>query len=197
MKAPSNKAAKQEERKQRILKAAEAVFLEKGFHAASMIEIAKAADVSAPHLYNFYENKGALAHAVQRQMSAESFKKLEETMSGASQKDSFCPEMFDPHRTALILTALAESIRNPEIRRHLREDGACLKDCFVKAYGYAGDNEEGQARAGLVAALYLGIAIENIFSPIKDETFMRGLILETTQFIMGREKAADPPLSSA
>ncbi len=38
--------------------------LDKGFHAASMNEIAEAANVSTPHLYNFYASKAALALAV-------------------------------------------------------------------------------------------------------------------------------------
>ena len=59
------KEEKRSEKRDRILRAAEAIFLDKGFHAASMNEIAEAADVSTPHLYNFYTSKAALALAVQ------------------------------------------------------------------------------------------------------------------------------------
>ena len=47
------KEEKHSEKRDRILRAAEAIFLDKGFHAASMNEIAEAANVSTPHLYNF------------------------------------------------------------------------------------------------------------------------------------------------
>lgn len=40
------KEEKRSEKRDRILRAAEAIFLDKGFHAASMNEIAEAADVS-------------------------------------------------------------------------------------------------------------------------------------------------------
>lgn len=39
------KEEKRSEKRDRILRAAEAIFLDKGFHAASMNEIAEAADV--------------------------------------------------------------------------------------------------------------------------------------------------------
>lgn len=45
------KEEKRSEKRDRILRAAEAIFLDKGFHAASMNEIAEAANVSTPHLY--------------------------------------------------------------------------------------------------------------------------------------------------
>ncbi len=44
------KEEKRSEKRDRILRAAEAIFLDKGFHAASMNEIAEAANVSTPHL---------------------------------------------------------------------------------------------------------------------------------------------------
>lgn len=67
------KEEKRSEKRDRILRAAEAIFLDKGFHAASMNEIAEAADVSTPHLYNFYASKAALALAVQLKMGQETF----------------------------------------------------------------------------------------------------------------------------
>lgn len=43
------KEEKRSEKRDRILRAAEAIFLDKGFHAASMNEIAEAANVSTLH----------------------------------------------------------------------------------------------------------------------------------------------------
>ena len=67
------KEEKRSEKRDRILRAAEAIFLDKGFHAASMNEIAEAADVSTPHLYNFYASKAALALAFQLPTGPEPF----------------------------------------------------------------------------------------------------------------------------
>lgn len=44
------KLTRQDEKRLKILAAAEETFLEKGFHAASMSDIARKAGVSTPHL---------------------------------------------------------------------------------------------------------------------------------------------------
>lgn len=67
-------------KRHRLLEAAQEIFLEKGFHAASMSDIAKKAEVSPPHIYNFYKNKADLAMAVQERMNQEIFDTLKNSM---------------------------------------------------------------------------------------------------------------------
>lgn len=110
------KEEKRSEKRDRILRAAEAIFLDKGFHAASMNEIAEAANVSTPHLYNFYASKAALALAVQLKMGQETFDALKTAMS-AGEKNPSCQSIFDSRRSSLMLTILTECTRNPEIKR--------------------------------------------------------------------------------
>lgn len=93
------KEEKRSEKRDRILRAAEAIFLDKGFHAASMNEIAEAADVSTPHLYNFYASKAALALAVQLKMGQETFDALKTAMS-AGKKNPSCESIFDSRRSS-------------------------------------------------------------------------------------------------
>lgn len=102
------KEEKRSEKRDRILRAAEAVFLDKGFHATSMNEIAEAANVSTPHLYNFYASKAALALAVQLKMGQETFDALKTAMS-AGEKNPSCQSIFDSRRSSLMLTILAQS----------------------------------------------------------------------------------------
>lgn len=109
------KEEKRSEKRDRILRAAEAIFLDKGFHAASMNEIAEAANVSTPHLYNFYASKAALALAVQLKMGQETFDALKTAMS-AGEKNPSCQSIFDSRRSSLMLTILTECTRNPEIK---------------------------------------------------------------------------------
>lgn len=94
------KEEKRSEKRDRILRAAEAIFLDKGFHAASMNEIAEAANVSTPHLYNFYASKAALALAVQLKMGQETFDALKTAMSGPQERRTRVVSRF------LILVAL-------------------------------------------------------------------------------------------
>ena len=53
----------QEQRRRQILRAAGQCFAEKGFHQASMAEIAKAAGLSMGLLYRYFANKDALVMA--------------------------------------------------------------------------------------------------------------------------------------
>ena len=55
--------------RERILRAAKHCFVEHGFHAASMADIAKTAEMSAGLIYRYFESKGAIVLAiVDRQM---------------------------------------------------------------------------------------------------------------------------------
>lgn len=56
------------DRRDDILNAALDLFLNKGFHATSMSNIAKEAGVSTSHLYNFFTNKAEIAIAVEKQL---------------------------------------------------------------------------------------------------------------------------------
>ena len=105
------KEEKRSEKRDRILRAAEAIFLDKGFHAASMNEIAEAANVSTPHLYNFYASKAALALAVQLKMGQETFDALKTAMS-AGEKNPSCQSIFDSRRSSLMLTILTAQSRD-------------------------------------------------------------------------------------
>lgn len=128
------KEEKRSEKRDRILRAAEAIFLDKGFHAASMNEIAEAADVSTPHLYNLYASKAALALAVQLKMGQETFDALKTAMS-AGKKNPSCESIFDSRRSSLMLTILTECTRNPDIKEKITENGARLRAMISEAGG--------------------------------------------------------------
>ena len=155
------KEEKRSEKRDRILRAAEAIFLDKGFHAASMNEIAEAADVSTPHLYNFYASKAALALAVQLKMGQETFDALKTAMS-AGKKNPSCESIFDSRRSSLMLTILTECTRNPDIKEKITENGARLRAMISEAGGISQDDQEGQYRILCVMAMYLGMSISNI-----------------------------------
>ena len=58
-----------EVQRERILCAAQKCFIEHGFHAASMANIAEAAQMSAGLMYRYFENKSAIVRAiVERQL---------------------------------------------------------------------------------------------------------------------------------
>ncbi|PJK09334.1 hypothetical protein CO614_06910 [Lysobacteraceae bacterium NML120232] len=67
--AGSSRAAHSQAQRERILSAAEHCFTEHGFHAASMAQIAKTADISTGLIYRYFSSKSELIHGiVERQM---------------------------------------------------------------------------------------------------------------------------------
>ncbi len=61
-----------QEREERILTAAAAVFARKGFHRATIREIAQEADVADGTIYNYFDNKRDLLVAITRHVIAQS-----------------------------------------------------------------------------------------------------------------------------
>lgn len=173
------KEEKRSEKRDRILRAAEAIFLDKGFHAASMNEIAEAANVSTPHLYNFYASKAALALAVQLKMGQETFDALKTAMS-AGEKNPSCQSIFDSRRSSLMLTIL----RNPEIKEKIKENGARLRKMISEAGGISPDDQEGQCRILCVMAMYLGVPISNIFTPVENRELMTKILAQAETCIL-------------
>lgn len=168
------KEEKRSEKRDRILRAAEAIFLDKGFHAASMNEIAEAANVSTPHLYNFYASKAALALAVQLKMGQETFDALKTAMS-AGEKNPSCQSIFDSRRS---------SLRNPEIKEKIKENGARLRKMISEAGGISPDDQEGQYRILCVMAMYLGMSISNIFTPVENRELMTKILAQAETCIL-------------
>lgn len=177
------KEEKRSEKRDRILRAAEAIFLDKGFHAASMNEIAEAANVSTPHLYNFYASKAALALAVQLKMGQETFDALKTAMS-AGEKNPSCQSIFDSRRSSLMLTILTECTRNPEIKEKIKENGARLRKMISEAGGISPDDQEGQYRILCVMAMYLGMSISNIFTPVENRELMTKILAQAETCIL-------------
>lgn len=171
------KEEKRSEKRDRILRAAEAIFLDKGFHAASMNEIAEAANVSTPHLYNFYASKAALTLAVQLKMGQETFDALKTALS-AGEKNPSCQSIFDSRRSSLMLTILTECTRNPEIKEKITENGARLRKMISEAGGISPDDQEGQYRILCVMAMYLGMSIFNIFTPVENRELMTKILAQ-------------------
>lgn len=172
------KEEKRSEKRDRILRAAEAIFLDKGFHAASMNEIAEAANVSTP-----YASKAALALAVQLKMGQETFDALKTAMS-AGEKNPSCQSIFDSRRSSLMLTILTECTRNPEIKEKIKENGARLRKMISEAGGISPDDQEGQYRILCVMAMYLGMSISNIFTPVENRELMTKILAQAETCIL-------------
>jgi AcrR family transcriptional regulator len=130
---PSERARIQ---RSRILDAAEVCFVQSGFHAASMADIARTAQMSAGLIYRYFDSKGAIVNAIiDRHLYDEAGDILDklnspEDMVNAAMAvyERWC-QRNDPRCSAAVcLETTAESLRDPQIAR-----ASHAADQFVRA----------------------------------------------------------------
>jgi AcrR family transcriptional regulator len=170
---PPKQKLMREVRKAQILEAAKRRFCDAGFHATTIAEVAKEADVSVGLIYKFYPSKEALIEGI---VVADLDTQLSQltgilekhpndfTMAMAAASENIVALILDRQRTALMIEIAAEATRNPTLQEFaalaqervhglLRERMAALKP-----EGWSMDQME--ARLLVVKGLVQGIAIE-------------------------------------
>lgn len=166
-------------RRQQVLTAAAECFRRRGFHGASMAEIAKTAGMSAGHIYNLFENKDDVIAAIVERDRDEIVRRIEETLDGedvagamlAAVEDSF----HEPEReaeAALNLEVLAEASRNAKLAQVVVESETTIRHKAMvlirMALGPAADTlptDEIEARASVLGALFNGLMVLSISQP--------------------------------
>jgi AcrR family transcriptional regulator len=163
-------------KRRQIVDGARAVFLSRGFDAASMGEIAKAAGVSKGTLYVYFENKEELFEAIVHQqcdLQAETLFDLDAdnndveavlTRLGAK----FVPFLCQPEKASALRTVIAIADRMPEIGKKFYESGPARGIGILAAY------IQRQVDAGvlavddceLAAAQFLDMCQSTMFKPV-------------------------------
>jgi AcrR family transcriptional regulator len=122
------------ERRQRLLDAAESVFLELGYSSASMDDIVRRAGMSKKTLYRLFETKESLFAA----MVAARRAVLDAMIAGNECADNDAAEdvlrsylgkvarfVLAPRQAALYRLVIAESLRTPELAHAFYHEGPC------------------------------------------------------------------------
>ena len=166
-------------RRQQVLTAAAECFRRRGFHGASMAEIAKTAGMSAGHIYNLFENKDDVIAAIVERDRDEIVRRIEETLDGedvagamlAAVEDSF----HEPEReaeAALNLEVLAEASRNAKLAEVVVASETVIRNKAMvlirMALGPAADTlpaDEIEARASVLGALFNGLMVLSVSQP--------------------------------
>ncbi len=160
-----------DERRERILRAAFATFLERGYSGASTLEIARRAKVSKRELYALFRSKQGLIAELVTRRSQEMRRPLNLTPArdraglaatliafGAG----FLEQLALPSTIAINRLAIAEAERAPELARTLNEAGreairdamvAFIREAQTAKLVAAGDAD---AMAGRLFALLIG-----------------------------------------
>ena len=126
-------AGQDPEKRSQILAGARRVFFERGFDAASMGDIARAAGVSKGTLYVYFENKEDLFAALVGSECEETAERM--FVLDAEEGDveavltklgySFIHAILRPSSIALLRTVIAISVKFPDIGRRFFEAGPC------------------------------------------------------------------------
>jgi AcrR family transcriptional regulator len=168
-----------EARRRQIVDAAEVCFRARGFHAATMAEIATAAGLSVGQIYRFFENKEALIEAITDHQMDELREMLAdvEARDGAAGAirillDNVFEKLRRPGKAALLLEVTAEASRNPKVAamvqaydRRIRQD---ISDLIAKAQSL-GLPEDADCRAEMVCLIFEGCAARVIRNPEMDD----------------------------
>lgn len=129
-------------KRRQIVEGARGVFLARGFDAASMGDIAKAAGVSKGTLYVYFKDKDELFAAIVRgecSMQAEGvfdFDHADHDVEGVLLRHgkAFVEKMGDPGRMSSLRTVIAVAERMPDLGRKVYETGPAVGIASLAAY---------------------------------------------------------------
>lgn len=132
---------KSEEKRQAILEAATALFLEKGLQGTSMDAVAREAGVSKQTVYSHFQNKEALYSAcIKAKVASYGFEETGFTGTGEpgaalfSLVKHFMALIFDPEVVAMHRIVMAEAASHPRIAALYYESGPGATHAAVEAF---------------------------------------------------------------
>jgi AcrR family transcriptional regulator len=151
-------------RRQHVLDAAITVFAEKGFRGATIRDIAIAAGVSDGTIYNLFDNKAALLHAILG--GAEPPAPAIDFANPPSLPDMLRVRWaaIGPNSLAMLRVILSEALIDPDFRGLYRQTLLSpaidqLTGLLAEHSGQAGDVDSAPHDARLVTALFMGLVM--------------------------------------
>ncbi len=165
-----------EMRRRQILDAAGTCFARRGFHAASMAEIARTFGMSAGHIYNYFASKEAIIEALVERDLEVALDFIEGLRSAAEIQQALVAGVAEGVETSvahspLDLEILAEAARNPSVAATVRSmDQAVrvrLKDVLVTIHPAVAqaDEREVEAKIELLLAIFDGLMVRAVRNP--------------------------------
>jgi len=179
-----------EVQRERILCAAQKCFIEHGFHAASMANIAAAAQMSAGLMYRYFENKSAIVKAIVERQLQDGRAQIEQLHTSADLAASILQtyrlwlardsSVMNP---ALYLEMSAEATRDPQIAAALQESDERIFEA-LQAWMARDRDDRGlglppdiaSRRAHLLMQVWNGLAVSAVRRPNQDPAAMRDVI---------------------
>jgi AcrR family transcriptional regulator len=181
--ALSERALKQRER---ILEAARLCFVKRGFHGASIADIAHAADMSPGLMYRYFENKNAIIKAIIDRQLEFGRRALEEIKSPADLVQGVLNAIerwrsgsSDQMSAPLFLEISAEATRDPDIAATVEEADTLIRNHLLDAMQRATrskaiyqDARRSDARILLFMSVVEGLAVRSCRDPHLDREML-------------------------
>lgn len=121
-------------RRARLVEAAEAIFLERGYAAATMDDVAQKAGMSKKTLYQLFDGKADLFRAVLRTQIESTFEALPDARDRAeiagilrAHLTAFADLLLSPRQVAMTRLIISEAHREPELAEAFRLEA--LESC--------------------------------------------------------------------
>jgi AcrR family transcriptional regulator len=155
----------------RLLRAAEQVFSQRGYEKSQLAEIAEAAGFSKGALYAHFKSKEELFFALAKAKATGYQAKLRRALESASTREAkiaafrrFYVELAEEKRWALIILEVKLFVsRHPEVKDRLRRAEDELEDsveqAFIELFGVRA-SAAGKALGGIFSALVLEADLE-------------------------------------
>jgi TetR/AcrR family transcriptional regulator, repressor for uid operon len=154
---------KHEEKRREILGAAERCFLRDGFHGATTSGICAEANISAGHLYHYFDSKEAIVAGMAEIRLEQATTRFEQMMKSADPVGALILEIKGSRAQknaadqALQLDVMAEARRNPAMAKIVQEN--MLKAKTLMAAVLREGQERGQVDSSLDPALTAAVLI--------------------------------------
>lgn len=163
-------------RRQQILDAAEQCFRERGFHSASMADIARTFGMSAGHIYNYFDSKEAIIAAIVERDLEDFFHQTEELHGAADlpralleRVETGVADKLNRSKSALQIEVMAEAGRNARVAAMVQavdaRARAVLRRLLRDGLPEGGATRDLDGRIEVLMALFDGLMIRTLRHP--------------------------------
>lgn len=186
-------------RRQEILRAAEALFIERGFHQTGMAAICEAAGMSPGALYRYFPSKAEIIKAFVAEEQAETALLFEQLEGARDFRKALTDLLWETMRAVgdedyarLALEIAAEAARDPEIAEILEGSHAEARDrltAIIRAAqdrGQVGKQSDARAAARLLLMLVDGATGRDLASSSGSAKAMRAALTNVVKGLFGK-----------
>lgn len=185
--------------RERILRAAKRCFVERGFHAASIADIAKTAEMSAGLIYRYFDSKDAIVRGIV-DLQLEEARTLLDSIGSAEDLVAAMLDHFErwsrpqdeEMNAALFLEMAAEATRDPRVAEVTRAADAVVRARLqealarsVRAAGRELDAESAKRRVLALQCVIEGLLVRAVRQPDLDRATLRACLEDSLAGLIG------------